>query len=663
LSLTANVQTPTRDQSASGSRVGLPDWRPSLPALLPIGFVLLLLLLATAGQGAFTVDRWGPPALFAVLVLAVLQLAGGGATVRAAWPRVAIAAIWGLAAWSLLSATWATSPADAYAAAARTALYAAIVTAPFVLVTDVRSLRLAAAALLTGLSVIALVTLVRLNAGASLFLAGRLDSPIGYRNASACIFAMAFWPLVVVSAQRNVPRLLRGIALGLGTLMLGLAFLTQSRGILPGLICGGAVALALGPDRVRRAWLAIIAVGMTAAAAHGLLRPYHAFDGGHGFVTSGDVTHAARVLAVLTVAGVAVGLVVALFDSGLRPTSLGMRRIRVAARAALAVIVVAGIAGGLVATGNPVHYAHRKFDEFKSLQVDATASTRLTTTGGQRYDLWRVAWHAFENHPIGGVGADGYADAYYRNRTTDRNLNNPHSLFLGALANTGIVGFGLLVAFLAGLIGTIAAGWRRTPPAVRQASVGMTAVGAVLIGQSAVDWMWLIPGLTAIGMLALAIGAALVLRAQPEPSAAAARRWPRFVTAGALGLVFLAIIPLYLSDAYVRRARSLADASPQRELASARSAAGLDPLSLTPHYLEASALESLGDRAGAGSQLHKALDLEPDNYATLGLIGDFEARAGHLAAARGWYRRALALNPRDAGLRKLVRIGEKQPRG
>jgi O-Antigen ligase len=631
------------------------SWRNGLTAALPIGFVLGLLLLATAGQGAFALDRWAPPALFAVLVLAVCQLSGGGRRVRGAWPRLAIGALWGLAAWSLLSALWAGSPEAAWEMAGRTALYAAIVTAPFVLVADRLSLQLVGAALIAGLSAIALVTLVRLQVdGSALFLAGRLDSPVGYRNATGCLFAMAFWPLIVVSAARATPRPLRAGAMGLATLMLGLGFLTQSRGILPGLLCGAVVALTLGPDRVRRAWLAVLGVGLTAAAGPALLAPYHAFDAGHGTVTSGDIAHAAHALLALAIAGAVAGLAIALFDAGMRPSSIGERRVQVVARAGLVVLALAAVVAALAATGNPITYAHRKLDEFKSLQTNATASTRLTTTGGQRYDLWRVAWREFEHHPLGGVGAGSYAAGYYRHRATDRNLDTPHSLFLGALAETGIVGLGLLLAFLAGLVGTMATGWRRAPPGVRRSSTALAAAGAVLLGQSAVDWMWLIPGLTAIGILALGTAAAQ-LAEQDEP--APGRAWPRFAMAAALGAAFVAIVPLYLSDAYVRRARAQALASPQRQLSAARSAAQLDPLSVTPRYLEASALETLGHRAGARRQLDKALSLEPGNYATLALLGDFEARGGDLATARRYYRRALALNPLDVGLRKLTRIG------
>jgi hypothetical protein len=39
----------------------------------------------------------------------------------------------------------------------------------------------------------------------------------------------------------------------------------------------------------------------------------------------------------------------------------------------------------------------------------------------------------------------------------------------------------------------------------------------------------------------------------------------------------------------------------------------------------------------------------------MALLGDLETRAGRDRAARTWFRRALAANPRDVGLRELAR--------
>ena len=87
---------------------------------------------------------------------------------------------------------------------------------------------------------------------------------------------------------------------------------------------------------------------------------------------------------------------------------------------------------------------------------------------------------------------------------------------------------------------------------------------------------------------------------------------------------------------------------------SARSAERLNPLALPPRYLQASALESLGRRPAARRELLAALDREPKNFVTMALLGDLETRAGRPSRARAWYRRALALNPIDVGLRQLA---------
>ena len=82
---------------------------------------------------------------------------------------------------------------------------------------------------------------------------------------------------------------------------------------------------------------------------------------------------------------------------------------------------------------------------------------------------------------------------------------------------------------------------------------------------------------------------------------------------------------------------------------------------MDPHYLESSALETQGSRPAAFAQLQDARRLEPSSLVPLGLLGDFEARGGHYARARTYYREALARDPLDTGLQQLARTGGQTP--
>lgn len=624
----------------------------------PIAFFIVLLLLATAFHGAFELRHWGPPALFALMLLVAVVLNSGVAPVRGTWLAVVLAGIWGFAAWTLLSMLWSPSPGAAWEAGARAVLYAALVTIPVATVHRASTLRAAGHAMVAGIALLALITLGWLLVdGSSLFLAGRLNDPVGYRNATALLFCLGFWPLVGVMAARGPWRGFRALAFSMAVLEIGLAFLTQSRGMVFGLALGGVVAVGLGPDRVRRSWVAVLAFGLVAVAAGTLLTPYTAFDSGKGIVKANDVDVAVQGLAVLTVLAFAIGLAIAVFDAGLRP--VGLRHWHTAARWALAGLVVVGLAGSLAAVGDPISTVQSKWNQFTDVNSAATGATRLTFAGGQRSDLWRVSLREFSRDPVAGVGAGGYPFDYYRERRSDRNLDDPHGLFFQIAGELGVVGLLLFAMFLVGVAASLRSGWRAADDSTRRTASGLAAAGGVLLGQLSVDWMWLIPGVTGIGLFCMAVSASLIVRStQPVPMPAPRPRLAlRLVVAGGLVAAAATVTVVYLSTFWVHEARAQQGLSAARQLSAARHAAELDPYSVTPLYLEAGALESMGKRVAARKALQDALDLEPENFATLGLIGDLEARAGRRGEAERYYRLALALNPLDVGLRRLAAGG------
>ena len=159
------------------------------PLIGPTVLVLALLVLATAYAGAFNIAQWGPPTLFIVLTLFTLLARDGLRAPPDRWLWLTLGGAWGLAGWAMLSALWAGSPGSALEGAGKLAMYAAILTLPLVATGDARSLRVAARGVIIGIALIGLYTLVRMFAdGPSIFLAGRLNGPVEYRNATALLF-------------------------------------------------------------------------------------------------------------------------------------------------------------------------------------------------------------------------------------------------------------------------------------------------------------------------------------------------------------------------------------------------------------------------------------------------------------------------------------------
>lgn len=622
--------------------------------MLPAAFVALLLVLATWWEGAFSLRHWAPAALFAIVVVAATLASGGGVPVSRNL-RIALVAIWGFAAWTLLSALWAESVALAWEGANRTIMYAALATVALITTSRRRELALLGNAVIYGVAGIAVVTLIRLYVdGSPLFVAGRLDAPVGYRNATAALFAFMFWPLICAAAPRGGKPSRRAMALSLATLALGLAFLTQSRGVLIGLLAGAAVVLALGPDRVRRAWLALLSAVGVAAASPWLLRPYHAFSDGQD-PASADITAAAVSLTLIVLVAAAAGLLLALFDNGLRNSTPAVAKARLLARGSLAAGAAACVVVALAAVGNPVDFGEEKLDEFTRLEGGSSGATRLGSVEGQRYDLWRVAANELASRPLIGVGESNYQFDYYEERRTDRNLVDPHSLPLRVLAETGLVGAGLFIAFLAALAAALARSWKSASRDTKCTAAGLAAAGAVILGQSLVDWLWLIPGMMGLGIFCLGIAAAMTaeppLRSGRRPSMLSLRR-----AGAAAGLLAAAasVAAVFLSDVYVRKASDEIVTSPGAALDAADTAAFFNPWSVTPNYLRAGAQEDLLRPSEARDELLEALEREPRNFATLGLLGDFEVRQGNITIAQAYYRQALELNPRDIGLQKLA---------
>jgi hypothetical protein len=335
--------------------------------------------------------------------------------------------------------------------------------------------------------------------------------------------------------------------------------------------------------------------GTVALAAPDLLRVYEHASGGSVSVEAGHLAARAALLAAIA-AGITWGLLTLGWE-----LAVSQRRSKSQAGVVGSWLLVIPVVIALViAVGSAQRIDHSVRDQWHAFThlagptADAGASaasqSRLLSGAGNRYDYWRIAWQVWHEHPVLGVGAGNYPHPYYEQRATTEDIDQPHSVELQALSELGIVGALLLAAFIGGI------GWgiaRMRPAAARSPLSRALMVGGVgticaWLAQTSVDWMHLLPGLTAIAIAATAV---LVRRPRSPRAVGDVSGNSRFdtVPAGrpalALGasavLVTLVVAGASLSrqglaDIYRTRAQSELDVHPAAAIAAANSSLDID---------------------------------------------------------------------------------------
>jgi O-antigen ligase len=627
----------------------------------PVTALWLALLGAALGfsqmvNAAYAEATWSVIALGA-LALALALVVG----VPRPLPLAALLPLLGLWVWSYLSAGWSDSAEAAHTAAARWLLYAATLALLWWAIGDDRR---RAAALLTGaaagvLGVAGWMLAEMLGGdGAALFLGTRLNDPLGYINGQAGCLLVGAWPCLALAELRGTRNAIwAGAGVAGVVVVTSLGLLTQSRSWAIALVLTTLGLLAAVPGRPRRA----AAVGLCGATMALLYAPLadvwrHPLQPG-GVVAAAATRHAAVMIVLGALAAGSVwGIAVFALERLAPRRSRARTKAARFARAALAVCAALGLIAIAVNATTIKDRVESRYDAFVHL-APTGGGTRLASGGGNRYDYWRVAAHEFRAHELRGVGAGNYQPGYYADRRTSEDIQQPHSLELQTLAELGLVGAVLLTAFLVA-VGT---GFVRTARAAAGRPTSRTvavAAGGVFAGwliQTSVDWLHLLPGLTAI---ALAAAAALLVR----PGRVAAVSWGRCQIATIVLAAVIAcagtvtIAPRVLSlHARASAQRALADRQPRMAIADATRALDYDPDSVAALGLRAAGFAQLHAFAPTLADTKRAIALEPRNWVTWALLGDLLTRRGDRARARSAYRRAVALNPRNAGLRSALR--------
>jgi hypothetical protein len=674
------------------------------PATVPALAAVVLFVVWATSQAAYPLTHWAPGALIVLVLLAIALL-----TVPLRFAEIPVAvklALGCLAAFTALSffsILWASAPAEAWEGANRTLLYLFV----FALF-SLWPRRGASAALLLCVWTLALIFLaayvaVRLDAATghgfqALFSGERLTYPVGYPNATAAQWLMAFWPTLLLARGAQLPWALRGLLAGGAVVLADVALFSLSRGSLYATPVMIVLVFALVPQRLRTfATAAPVALGIAATAPLVL----HVGDR----IRAGQSAHAATHTAVLAMfaAALLVGLLVAVagaFESRRTVSPAMARGVRRGIAVVALVTLLAVVVGGLAVAGNPVTRVRHTWDSFKGgYTAEAAGSNRLLGgLGSNRYDFYRVALNEFVAHPLLGIGADNFAQQYLVHGRSDETPRYPHSVELRTLSQTGLVGALLAVV---GLGAALLAGWR----AMRRSSdpLAGTVAAAALAGfaywavHGSFDWFWEFAGLGSSAFALLGIACSLAgarvggdrdvqnggapagregggdLGRQAGDGDLPNRHAPR-ARGGHVRLAFMAVAGLlalaaaasliapWLSERQIQSAAQIWPRAPLTAYGRLGEAAKLNPLSDRPYLVEGSIALRYEDLVRARRAFSQALVRVPhDAYATLEL-GAIASQSGERARALALLERAVRLDPRDSLAREAlasVRAGRR----
>jgi len=274
------------------------------------------------------------------------------------------------------------------------------------------------------------------------------------------------------------------------------------------------------------------------------------------------------------------------------------------------------------------------------------SQARFTSADGYRYDLWRIALNQFEDRPLRGVGSGNYVSTYHRERRTNEDVQQPHSLELQTLGELGIVGALCLAMFLGGTYAG-AVRWRQavrggvSPLDVPVAALGVFTVWLV---HTSVDWLHMIPGVTAAALVAAAVLTARRHDGAPPP--ARQRLLVPVVTLLAAVAIASSLGRHYGATVYRDRAEAKLATDAPAALADARRSLALNEHDIASYVLVAATQAREGRYADARATLVAATAQEPYNHLPWALLGDLATRRGDPRQARRDYDRARILNPR-----------------
>lgn len=666
------------------------------PALLGAALLLVLLYLGFA-QAALP----APIEARVELALAALAAVAGGAWLWTGTLRVSARALTlggagllvAFAAWSGVTVLWSVSPDQTWIELNRALTYSIALGLAIALGTShARSVELVAKGfLLVALAVTAYALGQKLAPG--LHVAGlldlnqtdslpRLQVPFGYSNALALFIAMGAPIALALAVDASTGGRWRLAALSALELMLLTIAFTYSRGGLLALAAGLAAGVALSRARLRSLmWLGTACAATAAPLAFGLTS--------HS-LSSASASLGQRELAGAKLAAVALAsvLVLCLAGRGLhgleRRVQLGRERVRRIGwllLGALGVVLASGVlalalsARGLDGTAS---HAWKSFTTTHS-SADSNPSRLLSADSQNRWVWWKEAAGAVSDRPFAGWGAGSFAVVHLLYRRDTLSVQQPHSVPLQLLAETGVVGALLAIGGFAMLLanGVVAVRAGGASPE-RLLAAALLAGGVAYAVHACYDWDSDIPGVTLPVIVFLGVLAGARRRREGERS-------PRLPAHGAgVRLIALATLTLTLcvfatsvaiptiaagkASSAVNAASSSSSTQLEHAQADARVASSLDPLSTAGPRAEAAIAIHRGRPALARADLLEAIGRAPSDIQAWEQLIGVEALLGNADGVLRAVSQVVALDPRGPGAAMLAQYGSllmapPRPRG
>ncbi len=653
--------------------------RSSLALLLAL---LVMILYAAFSHGATAL---GTSARIEVALALAAALAGivciWGSGLRFHIPVLAGvgAVLLGLfAVWSGVTLAWSVAPDQTWIELNRALAYAIVLCLAMALgASEPRAVELTA----TGFLIIAMAVTVyalgqkllpglHLDGIFNLNQAGplpRLQEPFGYWNALGLFLALGAPVALALAADAARATAARLAALvSLDVMLLTLAF-TYSRGAMIALAVGLAVIVVAGSPLRSLMWLAVAAVALVPPLVVGLSS--HSLTAPN--VSLADREHAGLLLLgvlILSLLGLCLlALWMHRLEATVRLDATRSRLVRWLLAAAVALAILAGVLALALSSrglGGSVSHAWHSFTATRATSV--YEPTRLLSADSEnRWVWWKEAAGAFSDRPVGGWGAGSFPVVHLLYRRDRLSVNQPHSVPLQFLAETGVVGALLALGGLALLLVSATLALRRLPRGRnRLLGAALLAGAAAYLVHCLYDWDWDIPGVTLPALIFLGVLAAS-RGSDGVPNRSAAAGLPvRLLGSVALALCMCAfaasaLFPSLAASKASYAVVAAASSSPgtiRSAESAARLAERLDPLSDAGLRVQATIALRRREPRQARTFLLAALRRDPTDEQTWRQLAIVEAELGNGPGAIRAVSRALSLDPRGKATHDFAQL-------